>query len=248
MIDLLGDDPRYGYYGRSVGLNSRETGDIDRIAALARAQGNTNCGAVSDGDVADVRSALEQRGLAVTHYAKWEGGDDSLSVARDIVGTRQLPEDLVLTRFNASTPAARVASLAEMSLGCGVLPICGESLRGLRQPAVCVAAVDAQGDVVCCAAASAIAHSDHPTLSGQAWWGMLATRPDRRGQRLALILGAHAMLEMRDRFGFRSFMTGVEPGNAPSEAVCAKMAMAPRGYAVITCADPAALASGRMTK
>ena len=44
------------------------------------------------------------------------------------------------------------------------------------------------------------------------------------------------------------FMTGVEPGNAPSEAVCAKMGLVDSDAAIIGCADPNSLASGRMTK
>lgn len=77
---------------------------------------------------------------------------------------------------------------------------------------------------------------------------MLATAPERRDQRLSLILGAHAVLQMEKLFGFGDFMTGVEPGNAPSESVCTKMGLSSGDTAIIGCADPQALASGRMTK
>ena len=77
---------------------------------------------------------------------------------------------------------------------------------------------------------------------------MLATDPARRGHGLSLILGAHDLLDMETRFGFQAFMTGVEPGNAPSEAVCARAGMSPGNDAIIACTDPHALASGRMTK
>lgn len=77
---------------------------------------------------------------------------------------------------------------------------------------------------------------------------MLATHPARRGNRLSLVLGAHALIDMETRFGFRAFMTGVEPGNTPSEAVCARVGMSRGDLAIIACTDPLALASGRMTK
>jgi GNAT superfamily N-acetyltransferase len=152
-------------------------------------------------------------------YAKWEGGEDALSAARAVVDAFPLPPDLTLRRIDRSSPPALLAALAETALACGVLPLTGAVLRGLLQPSLCLVAVSEDGRVASCAAASAFAHPRHPRFGGEAWWGMLATEPARRGQRLALILGAHAMLEMAARFGYRRFMTGVEPGNAPSEAL-----------------------------
>jgi RimJ/RimL family protein N-acetyltransferase len=77
---------------------------------------------------------------------------------------------------------------------------------------------------------------------------MLATNPERRGQRLSLVLGALALRKMERRFGFQDFMTGVEPANAPSESVCTRMGLTRSGGAIIACTDPRALAGGRMTK
>jgi hypothetical protein len=37
---------------------------------------------------------------------------------------------------------------------------------------------------------------------------MLATREDRRGQRIALLLGAQAIIHMWEQHGARGFMTG----------------------------------------
>lgn len=141
-----------------------------------------------------------------------------------------------------------MASLVQMALGCGVLPLAGEVLCGLYRPADCLLAVDREANVVACAASSAFAHAGHARYGQQAWWGMLATHPERRGHRLSPILGAHALIDMETRFGFRAFMTGVEPGNAPSEAVCTRAGMSPGDFAIIACTDPHALASGRMTK
>lgn len=195
-----------------------------------------------------IKTSILTRGLVPMHYDKWEGSHSALAAARQVVATLSLPEDVTMLRLDASTADGHIASLADMALRCGVLPPCGEVLRGLFRPAVCLVAVDRTSKVVSCAASSAFAHEDHPRLGGQAWWGMLATDPARRGQRLSLVLGAHALLEMETRFGFGDFMTGVEPGNAPSEAICARMGLSKVRCAIIGCTDPLALASGRMTK
>lgn len=248
LAALLGQDRRYSYYGRSVGLPGPDDGDIDHLAALAVVQGYAVYGAVPIKHVEAIKAALLARGLAPMHYDKWQGSASAIAAARQVVATVSLPEDVTMLRLDASTSDGQMASMAEMALGCGVLPPCGEVLRGLLLPAVCLVAVDRAAKVVSCAASSAYAHQDHPKHGGQAWWGMLATDPARRGQRLSVVLGAHALLEMETRFGFGDFMTGVEPGNAPSEAICARMGLSKGDFAIIGCADPRALASGRMTK
>lgn len=245
---LLSHDSRYSYYGRTVGLPGPEDGDIDHLAALTTVQGSATYGAVPLNQVEAIKTAIMARGLVPMIYDKWEGSRSAIAAARQIVATLSLPEDVTMLRLDASTPDGHLASLAEMALACGVLPPCGEVLRGLLRPAVCLVAIDRTSNVVSCAAASAYAHADHPRYGGLAWWGMLATDPARRGQRLSVVLGAHALLDMETRFGFGDFFTGVEPGNAPSEAICARMGLSRGDHAIIGCTDPRALASGRMTK
>lgn len=248
LASLLGQDRRYSYYGRSVGLPGPEDGDIEHLAALAIAQGSATYLAVPLDKVEGINAAMLDRGLVPMLYDKWEGSRSAIAAARQVAATHFLPEDLSMQRLDGSTADGLLASLAEMALGCGVLPPCGEVLRGLLRPAVCLVAIDRASKIVSCAASSGCAHEDHPRQGGQAWWGMLATDPARRGQRLSLVLGAHALLEMAARFGFGDFMTGVEPGNAPSEAICVRMGFSKGRAAIIGCTDPRALASGRMTK
>ena len=248
MAVLLWGDARFGYYGRTVGLVSPQDGGIEDLAALARIQGYSNYSAVPENATATLKAQLEARGLIPTHYAKWEGTDAALSAARDVIATVALPDDITVHRMDGATSREHMDSFAAMALGCGVLPLCGAAMRGLLRPSVCLFALDSRNTVVSCAATSAFAHKDHPVWADQAWWGMLATDPSRRGQRLALILGAMAIRDMAADFGFRNFMTGVVPGNAPSEAVCARMGLVRGESAIIGCADPHALTSGRMTK
>ena len=247
MFDLLGRDPRFGYYGRTVGLSSSESGSVEMLAALASLQGNSNCAILPDADLPIWRSEAEARGLVPVHYARWSGGDAAMQVARKIVDDHALPDDLTIMRIGPDTPDEALAQLAEVSLACGVLPPAGAALRGLDKPGLALLAVDDQGRGVSCAAAASYLHQDHP-LARQCWWGMLATIPDRRGQRLALVLGAMAMLEARDRLGFTEVFTGVEPGNAASEAVCARLGLRRETCSVLGVADPSLLPGGRMTK
>jgi len=150
--------------------------------------------------------------------------------------------------MDADTAPALVASLADMCIECGVLPTSGDVLRGCIIPSVCLVAVDRMGRAVSCATSATYAYPDHPALGRQAWWSMLATAPARRGQRLALILGAMAMQAMHEVSGLRDFMTGIETGNTASEALCSRLGLAPGGHVIVGCSDPASLASGRMTK
>jgi hypothetical protein len=248
LANLLCDDPRYSYYGRTVGLVRSIDGDVDQLAALARVQGNSNYSQVPAGEITSVTSELKARGLVPLQYARWEGNGTPLTRAKETVQLHSLPDDLELVRLDINSPTELLASLADMSLTCGVLPLVGEVLRGQLKKAICLVATDKSSKVVSCATSSSFAHPDHPSLADQAWWGMLATHPDQRGRKLALILGAHVIIEMEKQFGFKRFMTGVEPGNAPSEAVCAKMGLEPQDTAIIGCADPQTLSSGRMTK
>lgn len=248
MAALLGQDARYSYYGRAVGLVGPEDGDLDQLASLAMVQGSTSYGAVPAGQINAVREGMQARGLVPMQYDKWEGTGSAVAAARHVAATTPLPEDLTMIRLDESTPDHLMASMAQMALGCGVLPPCGEVLRGLFRPAVCLVAVDRDANVVACAASSVFAHPEHARYGNEAWWGMLATHPARRGHRLSLILGAHVLLDMATRFGFQAFMTGVEAGNAPSESICARIGLSRGACAIIACADPQVLASGRMTK
>jgi hypothetical protein len=52
---------------------------------------------------------------------------------------------------------------------------------------------------------------------------MLATLEDRRGEIIALLLGAQAIVHMWERHGARGFMTGVRADNSSSQALCNRL-------------------------
>lgn len=92
--------------------------------------------------------------------------------------------------------------------------------------------------------------SHHPAdpHAGDAFWGLLATRPDRRGERIALLLGAQAMVTMWEVHGARGFMTGVQGDNASSMALCRRIGVTPSDRTFIGCIDPATFGDPAITK
>jgi hypothetical protein len=247
LYDLLQDAPNISYYGRTVGLLRPEPGSLDTLERLIAIQGSSTYSDLTREEASALRLELDARGYSVTRYDAWEGDDDALKAARRVLSSHALPEDIRVVTLDADAAETDLAALAGVALSCGVLPIAGSMLRGQTRPGVGLVALDANGRAVCCAAAAAFARDDDPKRGDQCWWGMLATDPDRRGQKLALILGALAMQQMHQRFGFASFMTGVQPGNTPSEAVCRASGLEDRGRAILTVVDSAVLPGGKLT-
>lgn len=248
LYDLLRDDPRMSYYGRAVGLAAPTGNTLEMLHDLVTLQGNGSIGKVSDAEFADLRDAIEGRGLSTTHYARWLGQDAARDAARNVLRDTPLPDDLTVHRTGPEAPHETLAQLAHVALTCGVLPPAGAVLRGQSKPGLGLVALDAAGKGVACAGAASYLHPDHPEGRRQCWWGMLATLPERRGARLSLILGAMALLDIQERYGFTEIFTGIEPGNTASEAVCTRLGLHPEGTHVLSVADPAQLPGGRMTK
>lgn len=246
MYAALRDDPRYGYYGRIVGLFSPDQGPAGLLRALCHLQGASHYSRTPDAELPALRARFEAQGLCTTTYARWHGGAAALAAARHILDTTPLPDDLTVLRLGPDTSREDAAKLGAVALDCGVLPPAGSVLRGMTIPGLGLVALDRAGRPVACAGAAAYTHRDF--ADPHCWWGMLATRPERRGERLALVLGAMAILDMRERYGFRSFYTGVQPGNAASEAVCTRMGLHHDGFSIINVVDPAQLPGGRLTR
>ncbi len=248
LYQLMKDRPEVSYYGRGVGVLRPDAAGLGTLDHLLAVQGVSNIGLVPNDGREALASDLEAKGYAITTYAYWEGAETAIVTARDILADYALPEDVTVTLIDTDTNPQDLADLAKVALGAGVLPIAGPVLRGRTRPGLGVVATDASGKPVSCAASAAFAHPDDPDVGSTAWWGMLATDESRKGQRLALILGAIALTAMHERHGFSRFFTGVVPGNAPSEAVCRKTGLSHGDYSILTIVDPTALAGGKLTK
>lgn len=248
LYDLLRDDPSLMYYGRNVGLAASGDRAMDRLAALVTVQGGSTITKVEDSAVKDLTADAGRRNLSTTRYARWRATGPVMLAARALLERYPLPADLTVVRIGPDTPNETLAQLAQVALSCGVLPPSGAVLRGILKPGLGLVALDRAGRGVACAGAASYLHPDHAEGRRQCWWGMLATLPERRGERLALSLGAMALIEMQERFGFTEVFTGIEPGNVSSETVCTKLGLTPEGNSALTIADAAQLPGGRLTK
>ena len=70
---------------------------------------------------------------------------------------------------------------------------------------------------------------------------MLATREDKRGQGVALLLGAHAIVALHEQHGFSEFFTGIKQGNIASERFCTKLGFVKTDTSVVFAIDTSVL-------
>ena len=244
---LLALHPDYCCHGRAIGVAGTARDAGEKLAALARLQGVASHEGVPADQIAAQRAFLEARGLKMDHFNNWAADRTALTRARDVLASRGFPDDLTMHAVTPDTPAETLQRLDAMTQSCEVLLPMGSFLRGTRRPAVCLYAQDGEGRVVGSAASVAQFHPDSPQ-SHIAWWGMLATAPDRRGAGISLILGAQTLLAMQDRYGIGHFFTGIRAGNAPSESLCTKLGLSDDGTVVIIAIDPGAFDGDRITK
>ena len=200
-------------------------------------QGVGICDSVPSWHIEYRSSALEKLGLKVEQLEIFRGGNHTITSARSIVSARNLPEDLELLYIDEYTSKSVLQRIDAFTQYHGAsLPMESFLLKpGTRS--VCVATLDGDGKVVGTSAAGAHFHRNHSRCD-EAFWGMLATREDRRGQGIALLLGALCMLAMNERHGFDKFITCVKKGNTPSERLCAKLGLKPNDTSVVFAIDP----------
>jgi hypothetical protein len=237
---LLRDDPRFAYYGRVVALSPPTPDTAEILAALARLQGAAVAYFFPHTDIEGLRLDLERRGFATDRHEHYRGGADAIAASHELLAHHRLPADLTVTRLGPTTPPALVAQTAHLCESCDVMPVPGAAMRGQARPGLCLAAFDSQG-AVATASAYMIHHPSSPRAT-DCFWGMLATRPSRRGEKIALILGAQAIVAIAEEHGARGFMTGVRSGNTSSHALCTRLGVGPTEWVYASCIDRVQLA------
>lgn len=247
LWELLKRDPDFACHGRAVSVSGATHETTGRQIALARLQGVGPSDGVPKADKDDRCTALQDAGLEIDEFVSWRSGADTVQRARNTLATRCLPDDLVLVAVSPQTPANEMQALNALTSSCDVLLPMGRFMRGLERPSVCLMAGDPTGKIVAASAAVAQFHPDHPRHRS-VWWGMLATDPERRGQGLAQIMGATALVAMADNHGSSDFFTGIRKGNAPSEKLCAKLGLEPGDETDIIAICPRSLGGGKLTK
>lgn len=244
---LLKDNPRFSYYGRPVGLSDPRDDAATILAAMARMQGAGVSQFFPAAEAEGLFAELEGEGLTTDRHEQFLGGQEALQASRALLGRRPLPADLEVVAINADTSRELVARVAELCQSCDVSPLPGAAMRGGVRPGVCLAALDRKGEPVA-TGASFMSHHPESPRAAHAFWGMLATRSDRRGEGIALLLGAMAIDHMWRNHGARSFITGVRAGNASSRALCEKLGVLPTQWIYAWCMDPSILGGQPVTK
>ncbi len=248
LFPLIGRDPRFGSYGRNVlllGDQGAETAPL--MAALSRLCGGAGVHYYPSAKAEGLKAELARLGQNADIWQHCTGGEKAYKMCKAIVAGAHLPSDLRLETLSADSPSALVRATAELSMDCGVMPMPGRQMRGLENPGLCLVAVDGSGAPVATGSSYRYTRPDS-AYPDWAFWGALATRPDRRGERLAKILGAHAIVHMWENHGVRGFTTGIKADNAASLAVCAKQGVAPSDWSFIACTDPEHFKGAPMTR
>jgi hypothetical protein len=127
------------------------------------------------------------------------------------------------------------------------MPVPGSVMRGHACAGICLVATDQNGRAVA-TASSYMIHHPSSRRAKDAFWGMLATRNDRRGERVALLLGARAIVHMWERHGARGFMTGIRADNAPSRALCSKLGVGSTDWIYASCIDKEMFGGSAITR
>lgn len=244
---LLRDNPRYAYYGRLVALSDPGRDAADILSAMAKLQGAAVSYFYPANAAESLFAQLEERGFRTDRHEHFWGGETALAASRRVLEDVALPADLGVSAIDARTPGEFVADVAKLCQSCDVMPVPGSIMRGRAQPGICLVATDRDRRPVATASSYMIHHPSSPRAK-DAFWGMLATREDRRGERIAMLLGAQAIIHMWERHGARGFMTGVRADNSPSRALCSKLGVGATDWIYASCIDKEMFGGSSITK
>lgn len=244
---LLKHDQRFSCHGRAVGLADCTEDNLSTQVALAHLQGVCPVEGVDESSAKIRNAELEAEGLVVDQYIEWNGGAKVFETAHAVLANRKLRDDLTVHKIGPDTAFDDLQKLDALTQSCDVLLPMGSFLRGKQKPSAFLFAQDSEGRIIGASAAVAQFHPKH-RKSDTVWWGMLATDESRRGEGIALILGAMALQEINLKFGYESCFTGIRKGNMPSEALCTKIGLRPTTNVDLIAIYPPAFSSGQLTK
>jgi len=238
-------DPDITFNGRvAVTVGNVE---CDLLIKLARAQGASTAHFLHRRRQQEMAKAVEAAGYVPAMWELCVGEHSAIECARQMISDFALPDDLKIIQIDKSTDTKVLADLAQLATDCGVMPMTGRVMRGLDMDGVTLGAVDQSGSVVATAWGYKC-YEGHPEFKDFAFWGGLACREDRRGKKVAQLLGAHSIERLWDMHEVRGFATGVAPGNDASFSVCANLGVLPSKWVAVGAADPSKFAGGKLTK
>lgn len=247
LARLLANDLRFCSHGRGIQVIDYGPQTADLVESLTRLIGASGCEMVPKEVCGDFQNELEARRLRTDVIGHFIGGSDAIDIARSLLASRPLPDDLSVEVIDSHSPGELVQAFAEVSMAHGVLPPIGSVMRGVSRPGFGMVAMDSNGRPVATAGAVRSRHPDHP-MADMVQWGQLATVSDRQGQRIARAMGALAIVEAASRLGARRFRTGINPSNTASARLCTSLGVCDSAYVIVAAMDPDTFSDKRVTK
>ncbi|MEM8630355.1 MAG: hypothetical protein AAGF74_03890 [Pseudomonadota bacterium] len=246
LLMLLDGDPRFCSHGRGVQLDGYHEGSVELAEAVVSLLGATAIEGVPRQDTPDLVEGLAARGYTTDVISLFQADLGATSIAREILASRALPDDLEVRIVDATSPRSLLEAYAKVSVPHGVLPPVGHVMRGVSRPGFAMVAFDTVGRPV--ATAGAVSRNSPKSAEpGMFQWGQLATTEDRQGEGIALCLGAMAILHAAE-MGATGFHTGIRPDNAASERLCTALGVTDSGQDIVIVINPDAFGGARLTK
>ncbi|MEH6547039.1 MAG: hypothetical protein V7701_11445, partial [Sneathiella sp.] len=242
------DDPQFSYNGRVVSI----VGDIgqntsEKLVSLARLQGAATCHFFPKERAGAVQKSVEAHDLSTNIWEFCKGGKSAYEAAQNVLKIHELPADITIAQLTVDTDAVRIEEFAAMTADAGVLAMSGRVMRGLDLPGITLAAIDQSGETVGSAWGYKCYHPKSP-VSEYAFWGGLSCREDRRGEKIALVLGALSIVQLWEKLTVRGFCTGIVEGNTASFSLCEKLGILPSDQIGLGVTDPALFKGTTLTK
>lgn len=247
LWSLLKDNPRFAYYGRIIALSDIETDTSEILGSIASLLGASVAYYYPKYKADDLFAELKERGFSCDRHEHYWGGDAAYEASRQILENHTLPDDLSIVALDQLSPTALVADVAALCQSCDVMPVPGAIMRGHARRGINLVAIDTAGVPVASASSFVMHHPSGPRPN-DVFWGMLATREDRRGQKIGLILGAKAIIHMWEKEAARGFMTGVRHDNPSSQALCRKLGVTDSDWIYASCINNEVLGRASVTK
>jgi len=247
LWSLLRESPRYAYYGRLVALSDPASDTSEILASLALLQGASVCYYLPKTEADELFADLKRRGFSTDRHEHYWGGKSAYRASKNVLDKYQMPEDLSISALNAGSPQTLVANTAKLCESCEVMPVPGAIMRGKVLRGINLVAIDDTGSPVA-SASSFFIHGRNSQRPMDVFWGALATREDRRGEKIALLLGAKAIIHMWENEGARGFITGVRADNLSSQALCNKLGVADSEWIYASCLNTELLGASSVTK
>lgn len=247
LYRLLGEDPRFTFQGRSVSLAGEHAGAREIVTDLIRLQGYASVQFLPRSRSASFLEHFAEAGFNPVEWEQYWGQDSATDAARGFLKNYSPPDGLTLHETGAETDDATLHRITAMSLEQGVLTVPGSVMRGQGPRGVLLYIQTPTGDVVAAGGGYMAYHRTSP-FANEAFWGMLATAPKFRGNRLACWVGAETILCLATRFGATGFSSGVKADNAASQSMCNRLGLTQSDYVYAGATDPALLGDGPITR